>query len=132
VPLKIMYPGADIPALQLSLPTSDPTRLLALGVRLRELREEGVLVIGSGFTTHGLPFLTRDDFLGKTTPGWSQDFDGWAAEALARGDVDELAVGDRIVDAAKEAAIAFVNTRSSGIDPKLSMTTGFCPMTSIA
>lgn len=91
VPLKIMYPEADIPVLQLSLPTSDPTRLLALGTRLRALREEGVLVIGSGFTTHGLPFLTRDDFLGRTTPGWSQDFDAWAAETLARGDVDELA-----------------------------------------
>ena len=91
VPLKIMYPGADIPVLQLSLPTSDPARLLALGARLRALREEGVLVIGSGFTTHGLPFLTRSDFLGRTTPGWSVDFDAWAAEALARGDVDELA-----------------------------------------
>lgn len=91
VPLKIMYPGADIPVLQLSLPTSDPTRLLALGRRLRSLREEGVLVIGSGFTTHGLPFLTRDDWLGRTTPGWSSDFDLWAAHTLARGDIDELA-----------------------------------------
>jgi 4,5-DOPA dioxygenase extradiol len=91
VPLKIMYPEADIPVLQLSLPTSDPARLLALGARLRALREEGVLVIGSGFTTHGLPFLTRNDFLGKTTPGWSRDFDAWAAEALGRGDVEELA-----------------------------------------
>jgi 4,5-DOPA dioxygenase extradiol len=91
VPLKVMYPDADIPVLQLSLPTSDPARLLAVGARLRQLREEGVLVIGSGFTTHGLPFLTRDDFLGRTTPGWSRDFDAWAAEALARGDVDELA-----------------------------------------
>jgi 4,5-DOPA dioxygenase extradiol len=91
VPLKIMYPEADIPVLQLSLPTSDPARLLALGARLRELREEGVLVIGSGFTTHGLPYLTRDNFLGKTTPGWSRDFDAWAAAALAEGDIEELA-----------------------------------------
>jgi 4,5-DOPA dioxygenase extradiol len=91
VPLKVMYPDADIPVLQLSLPTSDPTRLLALGARLRALREEGVLVIGSGFTTHGLPFLTRDDFTGRTTPGWSRDFDAWAAEMLAAGDVEGLA-----------------------------------------
>jgi 4,5-DOPA dioxygenase extradiol len=91
VPLKIMYPDGDIPVLQLSLPTSDPTRLLALGARLRELRAEGVLVIGSGFTTHGLPFLSRADFLGRTTPGWSRDFDAWAAEALAAGKVEELA-----------------------------------------
>jgi 4,5-DOPA dioxygenase extradiol len=91
VPLKIMYPDADIPVLQLSLPTSDPVKLLRLGERLRGLREEGVLVIGSGFTTHGLPFLNRDNFLHNTIPGWSRDFDEWTAAALSRGDVDELA-----------------------------------------
>jgi 4,5-DOPA dioxygenase extradiol len=91
VPLKVMYPEADIPVLQLSLPTSDPDRLLRLGARLRGLRKEGVLVVGSGFTTHGLPFLTRSDFLGHTLPGWSMEFDAWAAEQLARGDVDALA-----------------------------------------
>jgi 4,5-DOPA dioxygenase extradiol len=91
VPLKIMYPDADIPVLQLSLPTSDPARLLKLGARLRGLREEGVLVIGSGFTTHGLPFLTRENVTRNVAPGWSVDFDAWAADALARGDVDALA-----------------------------------------
>jgi 4,5-DOPA dioxygenase extradiol len=90
VPLKIMYPDADIPVLQMSLPTQDPDRLLALGARLRELREEGVLVIGSGFLTHGLPFL-REFRIDAEAPGWSRDFDHWAAEALARGDVGELA-----------------------------------------
>lgn len=89
VPLKIMYPDADIPVLQMSLPTSDPTRLLALGERLRPLRDEGVLIIGSGFLTHGLPFLT-DWRIDAAAPGWSQDFDAWAGDALARGDVDAL------------------------------------------
>jgi len=91
VPLKIMYPEADIPVLQLSMPTHDPDRLLALGRRLRALREQGVLVIGSGYMTHGLPFLTREMFAGEVVPGWSSDFDSWAAEALASGDVDRLA-----------------------------------------
>jgi 4,5-DOPA dioxygenase extradiol len=91
VPLKIMYPLADVPVLQVSMPSADPGRLLALGARLRPLRASGVLVIGSGFLTHGLPFLTPETMSAGTVPGWSADFDAWAADALARGDVDELA-----------------------------------------
>jgi 4,5-DOPA dioxygenase extradiol len=90
VPLKIMYPAGDIPVLQMSLPTDDPYRLLELGRRLRPLRDEGVLIIGSGFLTHGLPFLSEFR-IDAAAPGWSRDFDAWAAEALARGDIDELA-----------------------------------------
>jgi 4,5-DOPA dioxygenase extradiol len=85
-----MYPLGDVPVLQLSMPTHDPGRLLALGGRLRELRAEGTLVIGSGFMTHGLPFLTREMVHGAV-PAWSADFDAWVADALARGDVDTLA-----------------------------------------
>jgi 4,5-DOPA dioxygenase extradiol len=89
LPLKVMYPEADIPVLQLSLPTHDTTALLTLGERLRPLREQGVLVIGSGFMTHGLPYLdwSRPDVV----PGWSADFDAWVADALDRGDIEELA-----------------------------------------
>jgi 4,5-DOPA dioxygenase extradiol len=90
VPLKIMYPAGDIPVLQMSLPTHDPYKLLELGRRLRPLRDEGVLIVGSGFTTHGLPFL-RDWREEAPAPGWSAEFDAWAAETLARGAVDELA-----------------------------------------
>jgi 4,5-DOPA dioxygenase extradiol len=90
VPLTIMYPEADIPVLQMSLPTQDPYRLLAIGARLASLRDEGVLVIGSGFLTHGLPFLT-DFRIDAKAPSWSVEFDAWAAEALSRGDVEELA-----------------------------------------
>ena len=57
VPLTVMYPDATIPVLQISMPTLDPQHLLHLGERLRPLRDDGVLIIGSGFTTHGLPFL---------------------------------------------------------------------------
>jgi 4,5-DOPA dioxygenase extradiol len=91
IPLKIMYPLADVPVLQLSLPSQDPNALLRLGAALRPLREHGVLVIGSGFMTHGLPFLTSDMFLGRAVPGWTREFDAWAAEAIAAGDLDELA-----------------------------------------
>jgi 4,5-DOPA dioxygenase extradiol len=89
VPLMVMYPHADVPVLQMSMPSLDPQRLFDLGTRLRPLRDEGVLVIGSGFLTHGLPFL-RDWHTDAVPPGWSREFDQWAADALARGAVDEL------------------------------------------
>jgi 4,5-DOPA dioxygenase extradiol len=89
VPLTVMYPDADIPVLQISLPTLDPERLLHLGQRLRPLREQGVLIVGSGFTTHGLPFL-RDPSPEAQAPGWSAEFDAWAGERFAAGDVDSL------------------------------------------
>jgi 4,5-DOPA dioxygenase extradiol len=90
VPLLVMYPEADVPVLQMSLPTLDPERLLELGRRLAPLRDEGVLIVGSGFTTHGLPYL-RDWSPEARAPGWSSEFDAWTADVLARGAVDELA-----------------------------------------
>jgi len=91
VPLMAMYPLADIPVLQLSMPTQDPWRLIEIGTGLRPLREEGSLVIGSGFMTHGLRSITRDMIMKGAVPGWSSDFDAWAADALARGDIAERA-----------------------------------------
>ncbi|MFI5936465.1 dioxygenase [Actinoplanes sp. NPDC051494] len=91
VPLMAMYPLGDVPVLQMSMPTHDPAKLMDIGSRLRSLREEGVLVIGSGFMVHGLPFLTRAMVQHGEIPAWSSEFDAWAADALARGDVDELA-----------------------------------------
>jgi 4,5-DOPA dioxygenase extradiol len=90
VPLTVMYPDADIPVLQISMPGLDPGRLLRIGEALRPLRDEGVLIVGSGFLTHGLPFL-RDFRFDAPPPGWSAEFDHWAAEALDAGDVDALA-----------------------------------------
>jgi 4,5-DOPA dioxygenase extradiol len=90
VPLKVMYPSADIPVLQMSLPSHDPHRLMAIGQRLHQLRDEGVAIIGSGFWTHGLPFLTADSIALGAVPTWSADFDLWAAEQLATGDIDAL------------------------------------------
>ena len=49
-----------------------------------------VLIIGSGFLTHGLPYL-KEWRIDAAAPGWSKDFDQWASEALAKGDIDTLA-----------------------------------------
>jgi len=90
VPLKVMYPLADVPVVQVSLPSHDPALLLKVGERLRALREEGVLVIGSGFMTHGLPYIDASMISGSV-PSWSSDFDLWVDAALKAGDVDGLA-----------------------------------------
>ena len=90
VPLRVMYPDADIPVLQMSMPTSDPGSLMEIGKRLQPLRDEGVLIIGSGFLTHGLPYL-RDWSVDAVAPTWSSEFDHWTALALEKGDIDTLA-----------------------------------------
>ena len=95
VPLKVMYPYADVPVLQMSMPTHDPQKLFELGRRLRPLRDEGVLIIGSGFMTHGLRYATREMMEDNQVPGWSAEFDAWVADAIARGDFDTLAGYDR-------------------------------------
>ena len=86
IPLLCMYPEADIPVLQISLPSESPAELLAVGRALAPLRREGVLLIGSGFLTHNLRALGL-----RETPAWAFDFDAWSADVLARHDVDALA-----------------------------------------
>lgn len=88
VPLMVMCPEADIPVLQASMPSLDPQRLSSSGAGSGSGRDEGVLIVGSGFLTHGLPFIR--DWRTDAAPPWSKDFDEWAREALERGDVDEL------------------------------------------
>lgn len=88
VPLIGMYPGADVPVLQISFPTMDPAALIALGRSLAPLRREGVLIVGSGFLTHNLRAL---NFRTNTaTPAWATEFDAWCADVLARQDVDAM------------------------------------------
>jgi 4,5-DOPA dioxygenase extradiol len=86
VPLVEMYPDADIPVLQLSMPTLDPARLLDYGRRLAPLRDEGVLIVGSGFFTHNLRAMTHD---GEVSSVMSE-FDDWGRRALAAHDLDAL------------------------------------------
>jgi 4,5-DOPA dioxygenase extradiol len=88
IPLVAMYPSADIPVLQMSLPTMEPKALMAVGRALAPLRNEGVLIIGSGFLVHNLRAI---DFSSTTSPAWASEFDDWAAHALAKRDVDALA-----------------------------------------
>lgn len=88
VPLVCMYPKADVPVLQASLPSLDPSALFALGRSLAPLRKEGVLIVGSGFLTHNL--RTVDFRPDAPTPAWAREFDLWAEEVIKGRDVDTL------------------------------------------
>lgn len=101
VPLKWMYPQADVPVLSVSLPTHDPKRLVAIGQRLGALRQEGVLVMGSGSLTHNLRRMDRR--AGAPTASWAKEFDVWAQERLDAYDVDAL------IDWEKKAPAARMN-----------------------
>lgn len=76
IPLKLMYPEADIPALQLSLIRGlNPARHIELGQALRELLAENILIIGSGFSFHNMRAFEWD---GKNVPDSANDaFQDW-------------------------------------------------------
>lgn len=78
VPLKLVTPEADIPVVQLSLKSSlDPEEHLAAGRALKPLRDEGVLIVGSGMSWHNMRGFT------PAFTARSQAFDAWLSGAMA-------------------------------------------------
>jgi len=87
--LRLMYPRADVPVLQLSLDTNQPGAFhAALAGELTALRDEGVLILGSGNTVHNLrEFSFRD----PTPLAWAERADAAIRARIAAGDVAALA-----------------------------------------
>lgn len=82
VPLKVMVPDADIPLVQLSLQRGlDPAAHLAIGRALKPLRDEGVLILGSGQTYHNM----RGFFSGGAVDEQAEAFDRWLRTAMIEG-----------------------------------------------
>jgi 4,5-DOPA dioxygenase extradiol len=87
VPLMLMYPAADIPVLQIALqPQLGAQHHFALGRALAALREDGVLILGSGGATHNLRELGPS----ALPPAWARDFSDWLNEKIGNGDTDAL------------------------------------------
>jgi 4,5-DOPA dioxygenase extradiol len=90
VPLRYLYPEADIPVTQLAVsPTLGAAHHLALGRALESLAEEGVLLLGSGGLTHNLREV-RMDATAVDAPDWVHAFADWTAAAVAAGDAAAL------------------------------------------
>jgi 4,5-DOPA dioxygenase extradiol len=90
VPLRLMYPLADVPVMQISIVHgASPALHMQLGQALRQLREEGVLIVGSGSLTHNL-YEFRGQALDAPAPGWVTEFEGWMREKLEQNDYAAL------------------------------------------
>ncbi len=90
VPLILLNPHADIPVVQLSIsPRHDAAWHYRLGEALRPLREEGVMIIGSGSITHNLRDLTRTEPGAPPAP-WASAFTEWVHDKVEARALDEL------------------------------------------
>ncbi len=89
VPLMLLYPGADVPVVQLSVQSHlGAAHHIALGRKLAGLRHDNVLVIGTGGFVHNLRRLAPP---GAPEPDWSKEFSGWMHDRLMAGDEAALA-----------------------------------------
>jgi aromatic ring-opening dioxygenase catalytic subunit (LigB family) len=109
IPLKVMYPEAAIPVVQLSLDGSlDPALHLRMGAALRPLRDEGVRVVGSGMSFHNLRMF------GPRAAAPSEAFDAWLTEAVSAPDRDQ-----RLLEWAKAPSAREAHPREEHLIPLL-------------
>lgn len=85
VPLSLLYSELSVPVVELSLPHgSTPESVHALGRSLAPLAKQGILLIGSGSTTHNLRRISQE---GSPTPAWASEFDKWIDDGLRQGQI---------------------------------------------
>jgi 4,5-DOPA dioxygenase extradiol len=107
VPLLHLYPDADVPTLQVSLPyDANPNSAYALGQALAPLADDGVLIIGSGSLTHNL-YEVRMSASEEGAAEYAQEFSAWIRQAVAAGDLARLR---QALDLAPHAARAHPTT----------------------
>jgi len=90
MPLRLMYPEAEIPVVPLSVPLAlTPKQLFGLGLTLAPYRYENVLIMGSGGIVHNRT-LFRGGEKDQPSERWAREFDKWFADKLARHDLASL------------------------------------------
>lgn len=116
VPLKIMYPDADIPCVQLSLVSSlDPSVHLKIGQALQNLDYENLLIIGSGFSFHNIKaFFSPETSESKAL---NESFDNWLLETCADTNIDEEERTTRFIDWVQAPGARFCHPREEHLLP---------------
>jgi 4,5-DOPA dioxygenase extradiol len=91
VPLRCLYPEADVPVVEVSQPLRrNPEDALRMGATLSRLRDQDVLLLGTGGIVHNLRVLDPSASPGSAAD-WARDFDAWIAERLEQMDVAGIA-----------------------------------------
>lgn len=116
VPLKIMYPNADIPCVQLSLVSDlDPSRHIAIGRALQGVGQNNLLVIGSGFSFHNMKaFFTADT---KESRALNLSFEEWLADACCNPDYTEAERENLLVNWADAPGARYCHPREEHLLP---------------
>jgi 4,5-DOPA dioxygenase extradiol len=100
IPLKLMYPEADIPVTQLSVqPHAGPAAHFRMGQVIAPLRFEGVLILATGGLVHNLSAISRD----QRPPLWAAQFDDWMYRKIEDGQYEELLRYRQLAPGAAEA-----------------------------
>lgn len=116
IPLKIMYPDADIPCIQLSLVnTLDPAMHIRMGEALTDIQHEGLLIIGSGFSFHNMnaffaPGNTHNNEMNEA-------FESWLIETCGTKDIDEAVRRKLLINWDKAPHARFCHPREEHLLP---------------
>lgn len=98
-PLLMMYPDADIPVVQVSLPATDLAETAQLGEALSALRKQSILILASGGSVHNLAERNSNG----TTATWALDFEDWLSETISQNRFDDLITPSRFPESFSRA-----------------------------
>jgi aromatic ring-opening dioxygenase catalytic subunit (LigB family) len=116
VPLKIMYPQADIPCIQLSLVKSlDPRLHIKIGEALAGLEYENLLVIGSGFSFHNMKAFFAPSTI--ETQFMNESFEHWLIETCSDPELDEIERTNRLLNWENAPSARFCHPREEHLLP---------------
>lgn len=116
VPLKLMYPDADIPVVQVSLLNSlDAQTHIRLGAALAPLRQDNIMIVGSGFTFHNLSVIRKDRTAEDAAA--AQDFTDWIDDIVMNETIDQQTRVQHLMAWEQAPSAHFSHPRSEHLMP---------------